>query len=134
MAKSILMPTWEEMIWKQCRTMLMLNPLAMNTYYTQLFEAFKGLFSAFGSEDYEILVKKIAEVESWLSDEYNKLTLYEAELRMFNNMDLLSGFVVNGVLITQFDIQTRLEEIKKWLNERLFVYMPHIRFVQEFKL
>jgi hypothetical protein len=56
------------------------------------------------------------------------MTLEEAEMRMFQNMDLLSGFDVNGEFITQMEINKRLEEIKSWLNERFYSILPNIRF------
>jgi hypothetical protein len=82
-----------------------------------------------GDEDnYKQLVAKIKEIEEWLSDEYNPLTLGEAEHRMWNNMDLLSGFEVNGQMRTQMDINSRLEEIKQWLTSLSFEYMTYIRW------
>lgn len=79
-------------------------------------------------ENYTILTHKIQAVEQWLSDEYNQLSLRECEMRMWNNMDLLSGFLVNGVLITQMEINEKLENIKQWLFDIYFQYMQYIRF------
>jgi len=117
--------TYGEIAFNQCRRLLSMNPLMINTYYSQLFASFKALLD---DEDRQILEAQIKDIEAWLSDEYNPMTLHEAELRMFNNMDLLSGFQVNGVLITQMEIQQRLEEVKSWLTERLYSILPFIRF------
>jgi hypothetical protein len=43
-------------------------------------------------EDRAELEKMIKDVEDWLSDDLNPMTLDEAEMRMFQNMDLLSYF------------------------------------------
>lgn len=79
-------------------------------------------------ENFKELERKIKEIEIWLSDEFNPITLEEAEQRMWSNMDLLSGFQVNGVLITQMEINTKLEEIKQWLNQLSYEYMAYIRW------
>lgn len=120
--------TNSEMSFRYCRELLMLNPLAMPSYYTSLFSAFKSLLDP---EHIAELNAKIKAIEEWLSDEYNPMTLSEAETRMFQNMDLLSGFQVNGVLITQIDINQKLEEIKSWLTQLLYEYMNYIRFTQQ---
>lgn len=122
--------TYGEIAWRQCQRLLSMNSLAMNTYYSQLFASFKALLD---DDDRQILEAQIKDIEAWLSDEYNQITLHEAELRMFNNMDLLSGFQVNGVLITQMEIQERLEEVKSWLNGKLYEIMPYIRFTQQLR-
>ena len=119
------------MAWRNAYGLAMLNPLAHPTYYTTLFETFKALLN---EEHTEELNKQIKQVEEMLSDDFNKITLHEAELRMYQNMDLLSGFEVNGVLITQLEIQNKLEEIKKWLLSLLFAYMPYVRYTQPLKL
>ena len=107
----------------------MMNALAMPQYYTNLFNSFRSLMYMMGDEEnFKELNKRIADVEAWISDDYNKITLQEAELRMWNNMDLLSGFQVNGVLITQMEINFRLEEIKQWLLSLSFEYMQYVRW------
>lgn len=125
----VIPPTTKELAFKQCQRVLMLNPLAMSQYYTNLFTSFKSLMMIMNDRDnFMELDKKIKDIEKWLSDEYNPLTLEEAELRMWNNMDLLSGFEVNGQLITQMQINSKLEEIKNWLNSLSFEYMSYIRW------
>ena len=109
----------------------MLNPLAMPNYYGALFSSFKALLNEEHSAE---LDQKIKKIEEWLSDEYNPMTLSEAETRMFQNMDLLSGFLVDGVLITQMEINQKLEEIKDWLQMLLYMYQPHIRFTQTIRI
>lgn len=121
----VIPPTGLEIAWKQCKQMLMLNPLAMPSYYTALFSSFRALLD---EEHIKELDKKIKEVEVWLSDDLNPMTLDEAEMRMFQNMDLLSGFEVRGQMITQMEINQRLEEIKTWLTQLLYMYLPYIRF------
>jgi len=121
----IITPTTDEMIWRSCERMLMLNPLAHQTYYSTLFNMFRGLLAP---QHIQELNARVKEIEIWLSDDFNKMTLHEAEVRMFQNMDLLSGFEVNGQLISQMEINTRLEEIKNWLQGLLYAYMEHIRF------
>jgi len=107
----------------------MLNPLAMSQYYINLFTSFKSLMMIMGDrKNYQELIKKIKGIEAWISDEYNPLTLEEAELRMWNNMDLLSGFEVRGQMITQMEINVKLEEVKQWLTEIHFSYMEFIRW------
>ena len=103
----------------------------MSGYYSALFNTFKSLL---GDADVEQLDAMIKEVEEKLSDKYNSLTLAEAELRMFNNMDLLSGFEVGGKMITQMEINQWLEEIKSWLTQRLYAYLPHIRFTTPIRM
>jgi len=105
----------------------MMNPLAMQGYYSTLFNSFKSLLIP---QHKFMLDEMIKEIEDWLSDDYNKMTLQEAEIRMYSNMDLLSGFEVNGKLITQLEINERLEKIKTWLTQRLYEYMPNIRFTK----
>jgi len=109
----------------------MMNPLTMNSYYTTLFSAFKSLLT---DEDNAQLDEMVAEIERWLSDDLNKMKLFEIEMRMFNNLDLLSGFQVSGVLITQMEINERLEEIKMWLTQKLYEYLPYIRFTSQVML
>lgn len=121
----VITPTTDEMIWRSCEKMLMLNPLAHQTYFTTLFNMFRGLLAPEHLEDLE---KRIKEIEVWMSDEFNKMTLHELELRMFQNLDWLSGFEVNGEFVSQMEINTRLEKIKDWLQQLLYAYMPHIRF------
>jgi len=127
----VIPPNNMEIAWRQCRQMLMLNPLAMPNYYGALFSSFKALLN---EEHNAELNNKIKEIEEWLSDEYNPMTLSEAETRMFQNMDLLSGFQVNGKMITQMEINQKLEEIKDWLQNLLFLYQPHIRFSQTIRI
>lgn len=124
-----------EVMFRQCEKILYTNYLMIPDYYTQLFSSFKSLMVMFGdSENIGVLTKAIKDIEGWLSDEYNPMTLAEAETRMFQNMDLLSGFEVNGIMITQQEIYTRLNEIKSWLNSLLYDYMPMIRFTQQIKV
>ena len=74
------------------------------------------------------LQTRIKDIEDWLSDEYNPMSMAEAEVRMFQNWDLNSGFQVNGVMITQMQINDKLGKIKTWLTELLYEYLPYIRF------
>lgn len=130
----VIAPTTGEIIYKQCYRMLSINPLMMNDYWTQLFSSFKSLISFFGDEDnLAELDNKIKYIEQWISDDYNPMSIAEAEVRMFQNMDLLSGFEVNGNLITQMEINHRLNDIKAWLTELLYEYLPHIRFTAQFR-
>lgn len=63
------------------------------------------------------------------------MTLPEAEVLMFQNMDLYSGFEVNGQMITQQEINQRLQQVKTWLQQLLYgKYMPQIRFTQAIKI
>lgn len=131
MAQVIIPPTWQEISFRQCQRLLMVNPLAMNTYYTTLFNAFHSLLQ---DEDNQQLDEMIKHVEEWLSDDLNQMKLFEIEMRMYNNMDLLSGFQVNNVLITQMEINEKLEEIKGWLTQKLYEYLPYIRFTSQVDL
>jgi hypothetical protein len=127
----VIPPTQKEMAFKQVQRILMLNPLAMSQYYTNLFSSFKSMMLIMGDEEnYKELDKRVKWIEKWISDEFNPLLLEEAELRMWNNWDLLSGFEVNGQLITQMDINSKLEEIKQWLVQLSFEYMGYIRWTQ----
>lgn len=130
----VITPTTSELMWRNCQRLLLLNPLVLPTYYTTLFNAFKSLISMFSEEDYNELLARIAEVEKFISDDLNPLSLQEAEMRMYNNLDLLSGFQVNGQLITQYEINAKLEEIKTWLNQLLYEYLPHIRFTTQVRV
>jgi hypothetical protein len=118
-------PTWSEIAYKQAMIMLGGNYLSIPQYYTQLFSTFKLLLD---EEHIKELDMKIKEIEVWLTDDFNPLNLQEAEIRMWNNMDLNSGFQVNGVMITQQEIYSKLDEIKNWLRSLLAVYLPYIRF------
>lgn len=121
----VIVPTVSEMIWRSCEKMLMLNPLAHQTYYSTMFGMFRGLM---GDEHVAELNARVKAIEDWMSDDFNKMTLSEMEIRMFQNLDWLSGFEVNGEFISQREINTKLEEIKDWLQQMLYAYMPHIRF------
>jgi len=124
----IIPPTTGEILFKQCNKLLMMNPLMMSNYWTTLFLSFRQFLSMFDEEEVNELDKKIKEVEAFLSDKLNPMTLSEAEMRMFNNMDLLSGFLVNGVIVTQYEINQKLEKIKVWLTGLLYSYTQHVRF------
>lgn len=123
--------TSSEIAWRQASRFIMMNPLMMSQYYTNLFTAFKSLMMIMGDEEnFKQLEKMIKDVEKWISDDLNQLTLAEAEIRMWNNMDLLSGFQVRGVLITQMEINSRLEMIKQYLIQMHFEYSRFIRWTQ----
>lgn len=97
-----------------------------------MFNAFKSLLI----EEHTLMLQYfIKDVEGWLSDENNVMTLHEAEIRMFSNMDLTSGFEVRGEMIEQRMIYERLEKIKSWLQSLLYgFYMPQIRFTQPLQM
>lgn len=131
----VVTPTTKEMIWRTCYSQVFTNPMAMPLYYTTLFEMFKNLF--FEMEDvvaYFDLLKDIREFEDYISDDLNPMTLAEAELRMFQNMDLLSGFEVRGDLITQMQINQRLEFMRKKLMQYLLQSMSEVRFLTPIRL
>ena len=127
----VIHPTFQELAYRNCQRLLMFNPLMMSGYYGALFGSFKALLV---QQDIELLDQMIKSVEERLSDEFNVMELSEIEMRMFNNMDLLSGFEVNGVMITQMEINQLLEEIKSWLNQKLYEYLPHIRFTTQIQM
>lgn len=124
----VIVPTVGELIWRQCEKMLMLNPLAHQTYYSTLFNMFRGLLAEEHVQELNAMVK---EIEDWMSDDFNNMTLQEMEILMFQNLDWNSGFEVNGVFITQKEINTRLEKIKDYLQQQLYVYIEYIRFTQQ---
>ena len=125
-------PTNAEIIFHQAERMLMINPLMMSDYWSALFNTFRGMID---EEDLNILNKSVADIEEWLSDDFNPMTLDEAEVLMFQNMDLYSGFEVNGEMITQQHINQKLQAIKNWLQQLLYgKYMPNIRFTQQIKI
>ena len=104
----------------------------MSDYWTALFNTFKGLLM---EDDTKILDTAIKEIEEWLSDEFNPMTLDEAEVLMFQNMDLYSGFEVEGQMITQQEINQKLQAVKTWLQQLLYgKYMPNIRFTVPLKI
>ena len=107
------------------------NYLSVPQYYSMLFQTFKMLLV---QEDLVRLDAEIKVVEDWLSDRHNRLTLQEAEIRMWNNMDLNSGFQVDGVFITQQEIYQKLDLIKNWLRGLLGEYLPYIRFTQQIRV
>ena len=124
-----------EMIWRNANRLVSMNPLMMNSYYTTLFQVFRNMFMLFGDdENLTKMEKMIGEIEILLSDDLNPMTLNEAELRMFNNMDLLSGFEVNGRIVTQMEINERLEKVKTWLVGILYAYLPEVRFTTTFRV
>ena len=107
----------------------------MNDYYSQLFNTFKQMFEMFGGEeDKKYLDAMIKTFEEYVSDDLNPMTLEECELRMFQNMDLLSGLQVRGAFITQQDMNTMLNNIKSWLNNKLWEYMTMVRFTTPMKI
>ncbi len=118
-------PTNEEIAFKQCLEMLRINPLMMATYYSTLILTFKSLLIV---EDVLRVDHMVNDIELWLSDDLNKLSLKEIEMRMYNNMDLYSYFLVDGEPITQEMINDRLQDVKQWLTQRLYMYLRHIRF------
>jgi hypothetical protein len=125
----VIPPSSAEISWRQTSRFIMMNPLMMSQYYTNLFTAFKSLMMIMGDEDnFKQLEKMVKDVENWISDDLNPLTLAEAELRMWNNMDLLSGFEVNGQMITQMEINSKLEKIKQFLIQLHFEYSRFIRW------
>ena len=79
-------------------------------------------------ESFRELEKRVKQIDEWISDDLNPLTLQEAELRMWNNMDLLSGFEVRGEMITQMEINAKLDEIKQFLIQLHFSYSRYIRW------
>lgn len=121
----VITPLHQEIAFRNCHDLLKTNPLALQNYYSTLFITFKALLTV---EDIFRLNKMIKDLEDYISDDLNPLTLREAEVRMYNSNDLLAGFMVRGIIITQLDIQEKLEDIKLWLTEKLFEYMPNIRF------
>ena len=123
----VIPPTYQEIAWKQCQKLLMLNPLMLPNYYGILFSAFKALLIQTHIDELNV---KIEGFEEWMSDDLNTLKLSEIEIRMFNNLDLLSGFQVGADFRTQMEINQKLEEIKSWLTQLLYVYLPNIRFTQ----
>jgi hypothetical protein len=125
----VIPPSANEISWRQCSRFIMMNPLMMSQYYMNLFTSFKSLMMIMGDEEnFNKLDKMIKDVEKWLSDDLNPLTLPEIELRMWNNMDLLSGFDVRGTFITQMEINSRLEMIKQYLIQLHFEYSRFIRW------
>ena len=124
-----------EIIWRQSLRLIFTNPLTMNDYYSQLFNTFKQMFEMFGGEeDKKYLEAMIKAFEEYVSDDLNPMTLEECELRMFQNMDLLSGLQVRGTFITQQDMLTMLNNIKSWLNNKLWEYMTMVRFTTPMKI
>lgn len=121
----VIAPNNNEIAFKNCLELLKLNPLMSPIYYSTLFLSFESLLV---EEDIYRLRSMKEDIENWLCDDYNKITLNEVEIRMYNNMDLNSGFEVNGVMITQLEINQRLSEVKNWLTQKLYQYMGFIRF------
>lgn len=121
----IVVPTYKEIAFNSCYDLLKTNPLIIPTYYSTLFITFQSLLNM---EDVMRLQKMIMDFEESMTDDLNRLTLQEMEIRMYNNMDLNSGFQVNGVLVSQMEINNKLNEIKIWLTQKLFEYMKRIRF------
>ena len=60
----------------------MLNPLAHQTYYSTLFNMFRGLLAEEHVQELNAMVK---EIEDWMSDDFNNMTLQEMEILMFQN-------------------------------------------------
>lgn len=129
--KGVVAPTWSEIAYRQAMTMLGGNYLTIPQYYTRLFQTFRLLLV---EEDRIKLDAMIKEIENWISDEFNIITLQEAEIRMWNNMDLNSGFQVDGIIVTQQEIYQKLDQIKSWLQSLLGDYLPFIRFTQQMRV
>ena len=127
----VIAPTFSEIAFRQCSRLLMMNPLVIPTYYSTLFATFKSLLT---EEHALVLQYQIDDVEGWLSDDLNKMNLQEAELRMYNNLDLLSGFQVRGEFLTQMMINEKLEKIKGWLTSLLYQYLKEIRFTTPIRM
>lgn len=128
----VINPTMQEVVYRQIDKIIFTNPLMMNDYWTTLFNTARGLLD---EKDIKMLDMAIMQLEQWLSDDFNTMTLEEAEVLMFQNMDLKSGFEVNGEMITQQEILRRLQQIKNWLQRVLYSkYLPQIRFTQRVPL
>ena len=127
----IISPSYSEIAWLNASRIMSLNPLALSGYFNQLFLSMRPLLDEDENAELDMRIKQI---EVWLSDKYNSMKLYEIEMRMFQNMDLYSGFEVNGVMITQMEINEKLESIKQWLQELLYDKMRYIRFSQSLKI
>lgn len=121
-----------EVIWRQCERLTLGSYLTNQTFYNTMFTAFKSLLI---QEHALMLDYFLYDIQGWLSDDMNQLTLQEAEIRMFSNMDLTSGFEVRGEMITQMMIYERFEKIKGWLQELLYgFYMPNTRFTMPLQM
>ena len=132
MAQHIINPTQKEVAYREILRSFHTNPLAEQTHYTTLFDACKMLLD---EEDIARLDYAVFCIEQWLSDDLNKIALDEAELYMFQNLDLYSGFQVNGIIITQQIIIKRLSDIKRWLYQTIqFDYFPRVRLTQSLPL
>lgn len=121
----VLAPSGTEIAYKQCMELVKMNALMIPQYYTMLFLSFESLLV---DEDIYRLRLMKKDIEDWLSDDINKLSLNEIEIRMYNNMDLNSGFQVNGIMITQMQINERLNQVKNWCTQKLYQYLRYIRF------
>src|SRR4030042_2258845 len=120
----VINPSYLEIAWLGASQMMRLNSLAVSGYFSQLFLSMRPLLD---EDENAELDARIKQIEDWLSDKYNQLKLYEIEMRMFQNMDLRSGFEVNGILITQIEINDKLEQIKQWLQAILYDKMKYVR-------
>jgi len=75
------------------------------------------------SEDYEILQNLIAQIEFMVFDADQLeagMSLYDIEMSLESNMDFFAYFEKSdGVTITKFDVERRLNNIKSWIYSRV---------------
>jgi hypothetical protein len=106
--------SWEEMILLR---MLELNGLQPH-YWSELFMLSFQLFNP-GTREYEDLQKMIQAVEEFVLDEDQLaagFSLYDIEMSLESNMDYYSFIEKSdGTVITKFDVERRLNNIKSWI-------------------
>jgi hypothetical protein len=94
----------------------------MPHYWSELFLLSFQLFDP-KSPEYEELQNMIAEVEFFVLDDEQLeagCSLYDIEMALESNMDYFAFFVKdNGTLITKFDVERKLNNIKSWIYAKV---------------
>ena len=113
---SIVRYQWEEMILLR---LIELNSL-MPHYWSELFIL---SFQLFSDDELESLKHQIRDVELmiFLPEEImHGLSLYDIEMSLESNPDFHAFFERHdGVKVTKFDVERRLDKIRQWIFERV---------------
>jgi hypothetical protein len=94
----------------------------MPHYWSELFMVSFQLFDP-KSAEYEMLQNFIAEVEYMVLDEDQLeagYSLYDVEMALESNADFYAYFEkADGTVITKFDIERKLNNIKSWIYSKV---------------
>jgi len=134
-------PSHLEISYKYCWGLLNLGDMVMPHYWSNLFLALRSILSDTEMEELKVMIKEVTlmcgtkttrkEVDGKTEIKVvPSMNLYEIETYLFNSWNLKSYFLVNGKRITQFEIESKLFEIKQWCFYKLFEIQSQILFTK----